>query len=1008
MISSRSINHATYVPIGEIPDAEATDPQQSLTIFQLIKAVSPSSTELAETAEILSAGGAGFEPVAETTAAIQVCLDPQRPWSEQYAGSAAADPATLREILDLTLARRGDRIAEAAALVEEVRLQLAELDTVPDEPGEIEGTPDAPQDPPVVFEPGISPGPVIADPVVIGPVLSDPVLTVDPAFISEADLRTAVELDIAAVSGLSLLASAAGLGGAAQAGTQTVADLVARAADVPGANLSPVLTLLEDLKVDPGSVAAERFETTISVTVDRQKLRLQAFLTGLSVPPIGYLHLERIEFNPMGTETGELVYTAPLAPEESLNFTHTEWSLVQEELESYVKDELDDFVERGVTEKNDLSQSFTNEVKVDHQFKANAKVGGKYGDAFQFSTSASYDFKKATSESVKETAKTARELTHKASTRAKQEHKQSFKLSAQTREEDVVQRTIRNPHPDKAMRVDYYRMMRRWRVDLLRYGVRLTWDMNVPEPGVDLLKKINKINQLEKLLAIPFEAFFQFPFWRVQDVYGTDLSNRPAVTASSTRFEIVRDAARRHGATIKVPRNAKISYGGSQLKQFQGQEQIDKDEFFEIKYKFPDYHLPSAPHDSSVYKLATPDDAKCLLDTIEYAAFSDEVTIVFHKYKAQSVRITHNGWAHLNRDVIIAWENETYEAIREAAQEQFDRVQGLLMEERDRLLEDLSVEDTLSLRRLEREELVKNVLRWIFGPGFHYLLPSLSRTSRPGELGTNTDSFFDGATKGVLNDTIHEMAMAHGDLIKFLHQAIEWENMQYVLYPYFWVTPAEWQAKLDLRHPDPIHQAFLKAGSARVVVPIRPGFEDQFTMFLARGRLEVPDDVKDLPYVRIAQEMQYAAQTNYPGIRAANPEDSARPLLTYRQQKAWDDIQEILKLIETYHKQHQTYPATLADLNGLIPAGATPVQDRKDPWQNGYVYRFPGDNAEFDLASWGANGKPGVTDVPEGQVPDREEADITSWADASLVAQWFEYTPTSALDIDVKYIPITT
>ena len=28
-----------------------------------------------------------------------------------------------------------------------------------------------------------------------------------------------------------------------------------------------------------------------------------------------------------------------------------------------------------------------------------------------------------------------------------------------------------------------------------------------------------------------------------------------------------------------------------------------------------------------------------------------------------------------------------------------------------------------------------------------------------------------------------------------------------------------------------------------------------------------------------------------------------------------------------------------------------------------------------------------------------EDADIVSWADASLVGRWYEYTPTSALDI---------
>jgi hypothetical protein len=38
----------------------------------------------------------------------------------------------------------------------------------------------------------------------------------------------------------------------------------------------------------------------------------------------------------------------------------------------------------------------------------------------------------------------------------------------------------------------------------------------------------------------------------------------------------------------------------------------------------------------------------------------------------------------------------------------------------------------------------------------------------------------------------------------------------------------------------------------------------------------------------------------------------------------------------------------------------------------------------------------GADGVPGGE---GENADITSWAEASLIGQWYEYTPTPALDI---------
>lgn len=42
----------------------------------------------------------------------------------------------------------------------------------------------------------------------------------------------------------------------------------------------------------------------------------------------------------------------------------------------------------------------------------------------------------------------------------------------------------------------------------------------------------------------------------------------------------------------------------------------------------------------------------------------------------------------------------------------------------------------------------------------------------------------------------------------------------------------------------------------------------------------------------------------------------------------------------------------------------------KDPWGNDYIYVCPGENGDFDLSSYGADGQPGGED---------ENADINNW-----------------------------
>jgi hypothetical protein len=71
-----------------------------------------------------------------------------------------------------------------------------------------------------------------------------------------------------------------------------------------------------------------------------------------------------------------------------------------------------------------------------------------------------------------------------------------------------------------------------------------------------------------------------------------------------------------------------------------------------------------------------------------------------------------------------------------------------------------------------------------------------------------------------------------------------------------------------------------------------------------------------------------------------------------------------------------------------------------DPWGNPYHYTtatpggplIPG---PYELVCYGSNNKPGA------DAGDPLSEDITSSAEGLLVGQWYEYTPTSALDVSV-------
>lgn len=102
-------------------------------------------------------------------------------------------------------------------------------------------------------------------------------------------------------------------------------------------------------------------------------------------------------------------------------------------------------------------------------------------------------------------------------------------------------------------------------------------------------------------------------------------------------------------------------------------------------------------------------------------------------------------------------------------------------------------------------------------------------------------------------------AEAQGEFIRFFEQAFEWEQMIYLFYPYFWGTKFFWLFKLRLDEADPRLKDFLKAGEARVTVPVRPGFEAAVAHYLETGELwngSSPLDITSETYLPIMKEIQ--------------------------------------------------------------------------------------------------------------------------------------------------------
>ena len=98
-------------------------------------------------------------------------------------------------------------------------------------------------------------------------------------------------------------------------------------------------------------------------------------------------------------------------------------------------------------------------------------------------------------------------------------------------------------------------------------------------------------------------------------------------------------------------------------------------------------------------------------------------------------------------------------------------------------------------------------------------------------------------------------------------------------------------------------------------------------------------------------------------------------------------MQKVVGLLEAYYQANNAYPADLSVLAG---------GPFRDAWGKDLVYRNPGSGNDYDLLSLGADGAEGGVDL---------DADISAATAASLIASWFEYTPTSGIDIVINTAP---
>jgi hypothetical protein len=186
---------------------------------------------------------------------------------------------------------------------------------------------------------------------------------------------------------------------------------------------------------------------------------------------------------------------------------------------------------------------------------------------------------------------------------------------------------------------------------------------------------------------------------------------------------------------------------------------------------------------------------------------------------------------------IQTWQTDTYNSIMAGYQKQLDEYNRLLENAGTVTVKNIATNPRF-YRQIEQLVLRKECIAYIMdetkmGQGFYGFRKLTDTETTP----------VDKDLKHFYIDQSQEMD-SYASFVKFMEQAFEWDIMSYNFYPFYWGDRADWAQLYQYECNDPLFRSFMQAGMARVVVTVKPGFENAVLHYMTTGQIwnggEVP------------------------------------------------------------------------------------------------------------------------------------------------------------------------
>lgn len=232
--------------------------------------------------------------------------------------------------------------------------------------------------------------------------------------------------------------------------------------------------------------------------------------------------------------------------------------------------------------------------------------------------------------------------------------------------------------------------------------------------------------------------------------------------------------------------------------------------------------------------------------------FYPSIPVSFSIIAAHAVDVNTTVKCQLTQEAKNLWLQKTFNKIIEAYELELEKYNQALAEAKA-LGVQIKGSNPGFYRKIENTILRRNCISYMINQD-----PSAALT-----FGKNKYYNTNNATESFTNTEIKldSGLDQYAAFVKFMEQAFEWDIMSYYFYPYYWGNREKWADMYQFDDNDPTFRAFMQSGMARVIVTVRPGFEEAVRHFLATGQIwnggEVPV-IDDPLFLSIVDEMRAA------------------------------------------------------------------------------------------------------------------------------------------------------